>query len=79
MYLTSVQDDAIRMRDLAEGPGAQARIVVQDARLRWPDTFSEGPDGTIYVTASHIMDMPWFVPENPLAVRTTLFRVAAGG
>jgi len=29
------------------------RLVV-DRRLQWPDTFSEGPDGAIYVTASHI-------------------------
>jgi hypothetical protein len=26
----------------------------------WPDTFSQGPDGTLYVTASHIQDSPWF-------------------
>jgi hypothetical protein len=31
-----------------------------DPRLRWPDTFSQGPDGAIYVTASHIQDSPWF-------------------
>jgi hypothetical protein len=49
--------------------------LVQDARLRWPDTFSEGPDGAIYVTASHIQDMPWYRPENAPQVRTTLFRV----
>ena len=44
-----------------------------DARLRWPDTFSEGPDGTIYITASHIQDSPWFKPQAPVAVKTELF------
>ena len=34
--------------------------LVQDARLRWPDTFAEGPDGSLYVTSSHIQDLPWF-------------------
>lgn len=28
--------------------------VLQDPRLRWPDTFAQGPDGKIYVTLSQI-------------------------
>jgi hypothetical protein len=36
------------------------RQVLTDSRLRWPDTLSQGPDGAIYVTASHIQDSPWF-------------------
>jgi sugar lactone lactonase YvrE len=75
MYLTSVQDNAIKVRDLAEGPGAQARIVVQDERLRWPDTFSQGPDGTIYVTTSHIQDSAFFKPEAPPALATQLWKL----
>ena len=31
-----------------------------DRRLQWPDTFSEGPDGAIYVTASHINESATF-------------------
>ena len=75
MYLTSVQDDAIKVRDLSEGPTAQPRIVVQDKRLRWPDTFSQGPDGTIYVTTSHIQDSAFFKPEAPAALPTQLWKV----
>lgn len=36
------------------------RQLLTDSRLRWPDTFSQGPDGAIYLTASHIQDSPWF-------------------
>jgi hypothetical protein len=39
-------------------------MLLQDSRLRWPDTFSQGPDGTLYVTASHIQDSPWFHPSG---------------
>jgi sugar lactone lactonase YvrE len=75
MYLTSVQDDAIKVRDLSEGPSAPARTVVQDARLRWPDTFSQGPDGTIYVTTSHIQDSAFFKPDAPAALPTQLWKL----
>ena len=47
--------------------------MLTDKRLRWPDTFSEGPDGTIYVTASHIQDTAWFKPGAPASIRTELF------
>ena len=29
----------------------------------WPDTFSQGPDGLMYVTTSHIPEMEWFDPD----------------
>ena len=32
--------------------GDRITTLVEDKRLRWPDTFSEGPDGTVYVTDS---------------------------
>ncbi len=50
--------------------------MLTDKRLRWPDTFSEGPDGTIYVTASHIQDTQWFTPGAPPSIRTQLFSFA---
>ena len=64
------EDDAVKVRD-----GNGLRVLVHDADLRWPDTLSEGPDGTIYVTSSHIQDMPYFKPGNPAAVPTKLFRI----
>lgn len=49
--------------------------LVQDKWLRWPDTFSEGPDGTVYITSSHIQDMNWFKPENGPRLATELWRI----
>jgi len=78
MYLTSVQDNAIKVRNLAEGPSGEPKIVVQDERLRWPDTFSQGPDGTIYVTTSHIQDSAFFKPDAPAALPTQLWKLKFG-
>jgi sugar lactone lactonase YvrE len=75
MYITAVQENAIKMRDLDEGPQGSPVIVAQDERLRWPDTFSQGPDGTIYVTASRIQDSAFFKPEAGRQLRTHLFRL----
>ena len=77
MLLTSVQDDAIKARDLDAGPGAEARVLVQDKRLRWPDTFTQGPDGAVYVTSSHIQDSAFFAPDAPAALPTELWRLRA--
>ncbi|WP_043237464.1 L-dopachrome tautomerase-related protein [Stutzerimonas azotifigens] len=74
LYLTSPGDNAVR-----RWSGNGTEIVVQDERLRWPDTLSQGPDGAIYVTASHIQDTYWFKPGAPAAVRTALFRFQPPG
>lgn len=73
MYVTQPELDAVKVRE-----GARLSILVQDKRLRWPDTFAEGPDGAIYVTTSHIQDMSWFKPQNPPQLTTQLWRIAAG-
>jgi sugar lactone lactonase YvrE len=50
VYLTDITHTAVsRVRT----DRSIERLVV-DRRLQWPDTFTEGPDGTMYVTASHI-------------------------
>lgn len=68
LYLTSPGDNAVTCwRD------GGVQTVVQHADLRWPDTMSEGPDGRIYVTASHIQDTYWFKPGAPAAIPTALF------
>jgi sugar lactone lactonase YvrE len=74
MYISALEENAVKVRDLT-ADGDAVTTLVRDERLRWPDTFSEGPDGAIYVTASHIQDMPWWVPTNPPQVRTALFRI----
>ncbi len=68
LYITSPADNAVHR--WADG---KVTTVVSDPRLRWPDTMSEGPDGTLYVTASHIPDTDWFKPGAPASVPTALF------
>jgi len=76
MLLTSVQDESIKMRDLDQGADAPLQTLVCDKRLRWPDTFSQGPDGTVYVTTSHIQDSAFFKPDAPAALPTELWKLA---
>lgn len=73
MYISALEEDALKVRE-----GDDVRTLLRDARLRWPDTFSEGPDGAIYVTASRIMDMSFFDPESGAALTTELFRIRQG-
>jgi sugar lactone lactonase YvrE len=73
LYLSAIEQDAVKVRD-----GDRITTLVQDKRLRWPDTFSEGPDGTIYVTSSRIQDMSWFKPENGPRLETQLWRIEPG-
>ena len=68
-FLTAVEKYAVIERD-----GDAETVAVQDERLRWPDTLSEGPDGAMYVTASHIQDSPWFNPGADASVPSALFR-----
>lgn len=72
MYVTSPQDDAIKVRDLS-AKGSALTTLIQDKRLRWPDTFAEGPDGTIYVTTSRIQDSAFYQPDAPAALKTSLW------
>ncbi len=72
-YVTSPEHDSVEMADV---PGGPLRTLVKDVRLRWPDTFSQGPDGAIYVSASHIQDSPWFKPQVK-ATPSALFKIVA--
>jgi sugar lactone lactonase YvrE len=68
LYVTSPTDNSVKC-----WTGDALEPVVTDKRLRWPDTLSEGPDGTIYVTASHIQDTNWYKPGAPASLPTALF------
>lgn len=50
LYLTALELDAVVKRS----PRDDMEIVVQDERLRWPDTLALGPEGWLYVTVSQI-------------------------
>lgn len=71
LWLTSIEDDAVKLR----GRDGQIRTVVKDARLRWPDSFAEGADGTMYFTTSHIQDMPWFKPDASIKTPSEVWKI----
>jgi sugar lactone lactonase YvrE len=48
VYVSDPEHSAI----LVIGPDRQLLTLVKDERLRWPDGFSFGPDGWLYVTCS---------------------------
>lgn len=77
MYVTSPQDNAVKVRDLTSR-GSGLTTLVQDPQLRWPDTFSEGPAGTIYVTTSHIQDSADYKPGAPISLPTELWAIRPG-
>ncbi|MBV9654349.1 MAG: hypothetical protein JOZ42_07265 [Acetobacteraceae bacterium] len=56
LYITDPQHNAVKMRS----PDGKVTTIARDDRLRWPDSFAESADGSIYVTASHIQDMAQF-------------------
>ncbi len=53
MLLTAAEEGEVRR---LERDGSFT-VVAKDRRLLWPDSMAEGPDGAIYVTASHIPQM----------------------
>ncbi|OON67888.1 hypothetical protein B0919_16845 [Hymenobacter sp. CRA2] len=63
LYLTDVQNNAVTRIT----PGGELQLVAQDAQLKWPDSFSVGPDGALYVTTSQL--------HIPRAQRTEPFRI----
>ena len=67
MYFTSYTENAVRRM-----VGGKLVLAAQDPRLLWPDSMAEGPDGSIYVTASHIPQMKTF--GGPGVKMTALFR-----
>lgn len=71
MFVTSPEDDSVKVR----AQDGTFTTIVQDPKLRWPDSMAEGPDGRIYVTSSRIQDNAWFRMTSP-SIRTELFRFA---
>lgn len=57
LYLTDIAHGAVHSFDPKTGKLAP---VISDPRLLWPDSMSFGPDGSLYVTASQIENMPRF-------------------
>ena len=47
LYMASVEENAIRVYD-----GKTSRIVARSKDFKWPDSFSVGSDGAVYVSTS---------------------------
>jgi sugar lactone lactonase YvrE len=56
IYLSNLQAKSVSRLT----PDRRIQTVVTDNRLEWPDTFSEGPNGSIFITASHINQSPTY-------------------
>jgi sugar lactone lactonase YvrE len=69
IYLSNLQQDGVSRLTTDR----KIETVVTDHRIQWPDTFTEGPDGSIYVTASHINESPMF--NNGKSTRTAPYAV----
>jgi sugar lactone lactonase YvrE len=53
LYVSDPEHSAV----LVLTPERRLRTLIKDPRLRWPDGFSFGPDGWLYVTASALQDV----------------------
>lgn len=69
IYLGNLQATAVARLN----PDKSIQQLVSDPRLQWTDTFSEGPDGSIYISASHINQSPTY--NNGKSTRTTPYAV----
>lgn len=50
LYLTSIEENAIKKYT----PGGTLETVIQDSRIKWPDSFAITADTTVYFTISQI-------------------------
>lgn len=70
LYLTDIAHNAINVFDPETKKLAP---VITDPRLSWPDSMSFAPDGSLYVTASQIQNMPRF--NGGKSTRTTPYQL----
>lgn len=69
IYLSDLTNNSVKRLS----PDKKISNVVTDARLQWPDTFTEGPSGDLFITASHIHEGPNY--NHGKSVRTQPYAV----
>jgi sugar lactone lactonase YvrE len=70
LLITAVEEHSVKVWD-----GMALTTLLHEPGLRWPDTFAEGPDGSIYLTDSRIPEMNWFKPGHPDALPSRLLMI----
>jgi sugar lactone lactonase YvrE len=76
VYVTDPEHSAV----LALGQDRTLRTLVKDAKLRWPDGLSFGPDGWLYVTCSDLQDVLFrSAASRQAAAPFQIFRFKPGG
>ena len=68
LFVTSCGDNTVKRMN----PDKTFAVVAKDDRFNWPDSMAEGPDGSIYVTCSHIPQMKTW--QGSGVERSQLFR-----
>jgi sugar lactone lactonase YvrE len=60
IYLSDADESAIVLME----PSGNLRTLIKDPKLRWPDGFSFGPDGWLYVTCSALHEVIMRSPSH---------------
>jgi sugar lactone lactonase YvrE len=60
IFISDMEHSAV----LTLGPDRTLRTLIKDPRLRWPDGFSFGPDGWLYVTCSALQHVLFVSAER---------------
>ncbi len=60
IYISDPEHSAIVLLD----PQRRLRTLIKDPKLRWPDGFSFGPDGWLYVTCSSLQQVIGLPPSS---------------
>ena len=60
VYISDMEHSAI----LSLGPDRTLKTLLKDPRLRWPDGFSFGPDGWLYVSCSSLQHVLFISTEH---------------
>ncbi len=66
LYFTSIELNAVTRLT----PEGQFQVVARDPQLKWPDSFSLGPDGGLYVTTSQL-----HIPRSQRTEPFQLFKI----